>query len=59
MNPWRGDRRDRDIDAGIVHERQHADLIPRRRRDSADEMSAVVGLLPEEIRQDVVVHVNR
>jgi hypothetical protein len=58
MNPWRGDRRDRDIDAGIVHERQHAGLIPRWRRDAADRVSAVVRLLPEEVWKDVVVNID-
>ena len=49
------DRGDRDVDAGVVEERQHARPRPRRRRDPARRVVGLVGGLEEEVGQDVVV----
>jgi hypothetical protein len=52
------DRGDRDVDARLIKELQRAPARPRRRRDAADRVVALVGGLPEKVRQHVVVDVN-
>jgi hypothetical protein len=58
MNAGRRDRCNRDIDAGIIHERQRARLVPGRWRDAAHGMLAFIGLPPEKIRKNVVMNVD-
>jgi hypothetical protein len=58
MNARRRDRRDRNIDPGIIHERQGARFVPRRWCDAANGIRIVVGLAPEKIRKDMVMNID-
>jgi hypothetical protein len=58
MNPWSGDRGDCNINGRVVHQRQRARLIPRRRRDATNGVSAVVGLAPEKVRKNMMTNVD-
>jgi hypothetical protein len=58
VDPRGRDRSHRYIDASLVHEGQHQAGVPWRRRDPADRTMGVVGLAPEEVRQDVVVNID-
>jgi len=49
---------DYSIYGGVVHECQCAGLIPRRRLDAANGMSAVVGLTLEKVRENVMMNVD-
>jgi hypothetical protein len=46
--PRRGNRGDRDVDAGLVHEREHQVGVPGRRRNAADRIVRVVRLAPKK-----------
>src|SRR6266404_7356424 len=58
MDPGRRNRGDRHVDAGVVHEGDHEIGVPGRRLDAADRIAGVIGLLEEEVRQDVMVNID-
>jgi hypothetical protein len=53
------DRRNGYINSRLVHERQHHLFGPGRGLDAADGIVAFIGLAPEELRQDVMMNVDR
>jgi hypothetical protein len=59
VHAWRADGCHRDIDLGVIHERERAFAGPRSGNDSPDGNVAFVRLSPEEVRENVVMHVDR
>ena len=55
----RTQRHDRDVDASFVHERNASFLRSPKRRKSANGSVSVLRLLPEKVRQHVVMGVDR
>src|SRR5580658_613136 len=51
----RRDRRDRHVDAGLIHEGQPQTGVPRWRSNPAHRILEVVGPAEEKVREDVVM----
>src|SRR6266851_6937889 len=52
------DRRHGNVDPGVVHERDHRLFGPLKRRQPSDRSMSIIGLSPEEVRQNVMVGVD-
>jgi hypothetical protein len=59
MHTGRAQRYDGDIDTGVIQERDGSFPGPPKRRKSTDGSMIVLRRLPEEIRQQVLMRVDR